>query len=78
MLPAKSRNRATALGIALDRRLSIPNRPSRCIVGGGYPYALMAPSSGTKLGPYEILVSLAAGGTREVYREHDTKLQAAI
>ena len=31
-------------------------------------------SAGDKLGPYEILVPIGAGGMGEVYRAHDTKL----
>jgi serine/threonine protein kinase len=31
-------------------------------------------SAGTKLGPYEIVAPIGAGGMGEVYRAHDTKL----
>jgi serine/threonine protein kinase len=34
--------------------------------------------SGTRLGPYEILVPLGAGGMGEVYRAHDTKLKRDV
>ena len=38
----------------------------------------MALASGTKLGPYEIQLPLGAGGTGEVYRARDTRLDRTV
>src|SRR5882762_6087989 len=38
----------------------------------------MALASGTKLGPYEILSPLGAGGMGEVYRGRDTRLDRSV
>src|SRR5271155_3116541 len=38
----------------------------------------MALSSGTRLGPYEILAPIGAGGMGEVYRARDTKLDREV
>jgi Tol biopolymer transport system component len=38
----------------------------------------MVQRSGTKLGPYEILAPLGAGGMGEVYRAHDSKLNRDV
>src|SRR5437588_346933 len=38
----------------------------------------MPVSAGTKLGPYEILAPIGAGGMGEVYRAHDTRLDRDV
>jgi serine/threonine protein kinase len=38
----------------------------------------MGLSSGTKLGPYEIVSPLGAGGMGEVYRARDTRLEREV
>jgi serine/threonine protein kinase len=38
----------------------------------------MGLTSGTKLGPYEIVAPLGAGGMGEVYRARDTRLDRIV
>ena len=38
----------------------------------------MALMAGTKLGPYEVLGALGAGGMGEVYRARDTRLDRTV
>src|SRR5262249_60456755 len=42
------------------------------------PRPQMPLSSGTRLGPYEILDPLGAGGMGEVYRARDTRLERTV
>jgi eukaryotic-like serine/threonine-protein kinase len=38
----------------------------------------MALAPGTRLGPYEILAAVGAGGMGEIYRARDTRLDRAV
>jgi serine/threonine protein kinase len=38
----------------------------------------MSVTAGTHLGPYEILAPIGAGGTGEVYRARDTRLERDV
>src|SRR5512136_486256 len=38
----------------------------------------MSLSSGTRLGPYEIIAPIGAGGMGEVYRARDTRLERTV
>src|SRR5205085_11034994 len=48
------------------------------LLSGPYNPRQLALSPGIRLGPYEILSALGAGGMGEVYRAHDTKLNRDV
>ena len=53
--------------------------PSECRFSRDYNDAQrMGLTSGTKLGPYEIVSPLGAGGMGEVYRARDTRLDRTV
>ena len=54
------------------------SRASGLPFDGGYNGALMAFTPGKKLGPYEIVSALGAGGMGEVYRARDTRLDRTV
>jgi serine/threonine protein kinase len=54
------------------------SRASGLPFDGDYNGARMAFTSGKKLGPYEIVSALGAGGMGEVYRARDTRLDRTV
>jgi serine/threonine protein kinase len=57
-----------------DSACPLPTRP---LIIRPYP-APMALASGARLGPYEIILLLGAGGMGEVYRARDTRLNRIV
>lgn len=66
---------------ALPTPLGIVFAHELFLCGANYPAIISPPmpvSSGTKLGPYEIIAPAGAGGMGEVYRAPDTRLDRTV
>src|SRR5262249_263794 len=72
----KRRNHRTGSGqqLIVDQRLDLAFNRS----AGVESSAIMAVAAGAKLGPYEILAPIGAGGMGEVYRARDAKLKRDV
>ena len=87
LLDSRSKHKHTATCItclddhAIGGRFRLPRERVDCHgikVVGRIIHALMALTPGTKLGPYQILALIGAGGMGEVYRACDTRLDCTV
>src|SRR6185436_14608303 len=58
-----------------DLRRDRPERRAECVV---YSVRSVPITPGTRLGPYEVVAPLGAGGMGEVYRARDTRLDRSV
>src|SRR5207249_1804376 len=67
-----------ALPDEVASRVAVELHPAMIVVPG-YHFSISMPlSNGTRLGPYEIVAPVGAGGMGEVYRAKDTRLDRTV
>jgi eukaryotic-like serine/threonine-protein kinase len=67
-----------ALLAADARRAAVDEPAARLLLGTGARAAAPALAAGARLGPYEVLAFVGAGGMGQVYRARDTRLEREV